>query len=209
MEFDPTLKQAFTIGDGYFISGDGESYDLNFKWFLNRLNRVLYGNRSRNLGIPMFCVLERSVDGRWHFHTLIDRPPGITRIQLAYAIRLCWQEIPFAHQRVHISPVDQKWERYLLKPSQKPEQYPDAFRWTNINLGYCEPITLPIMKRLHDVGNQWDSHGKLDGHWQLLLNEAQYITLNGHSSEIDAATHYGPSDHRAFVPSGIFREMVI
>lgn len=209
LEFDPTLKQAFTVDGSHFIRGDDKTYDLNFKWFLNRLNKVLYANRSTKIQLPIFCVLERSFEGRWHFHTLIDRPPGITRIQLSYAIRLCWQQVPFAHKAMIIGPADQSWKRYLLKPSQKPGHYPDAFRWTNINLGHSEPITLPIVKRLHDKADQWDPFGKLNGHWQLVLNEAQYITLNGHCSEIDAAPQYGPSDHRVFVPSGNFREMVI
>ena len=188
IEFDATLKQAFTMGDGYFIKGDGERFDLNFRWFLRRLNRILYGNKSDDIGIPMFCVLERSIEGRWHFHTLTDRPPGISRIQLAYAVRLCWMQIPFAHERILFGPVDQNWKRYLLKPSQKPGNFADAFRWTNNNLGYCEPITLPIVKRLHDAGDQWDPHGKLNGHWQLVLNEARYLALNGQGLEVGTGT---------------------
>jgi hypothetical protein len=102
-------------------------------------------------------------------------------MQLSYAIRLCWQQIPFAHQNMIIGPADQSWKRYLLKPSQKPGHYADAFRWTNISLSPCEPITLPILKRLHDKGDQWDPKGKLNGHWQLVLNEAQFDTLKNHA----------------------------
>jgi hypothetical protein len=170
--FDPTLKQALVSESGHVFRGDDIDFDQSFRWFLRRLNKLLYGNKSDRVGIPIFPMLEYSSNDRWHFHSLMDRPPGITFAQLEFAVRLCWAKVPFCRSRIGFQRVDENWNCYMVKPSQKMGDYADAFRWTNTNLERCVPITLPICRRLSDlrwrVAQTWEGRriiDALDPYW--------------------------------------------
>lgn len=106
----------------------------NFRHFMNRLNRRVFGNASRRYGknLRVFPILEVNASGRLHYHIAIDRPERLSIAAFETMIREQWAQTDFGYHEVDVQPVlDDGWTSYLCKRRQKPEGLLDSIDWNN------------------------------------------------------------------------------
>ena len=137
-----TLKQAVER-DGLLFWLTPEICTEEFRRFMQRLNRRVYGNANRRYGkrLRVVDVVEKDEGGRWHIHAVIELPSGMTKRQFREAINQCWlgwnarTMNVWAYQQNKIKfDADAGWERYLLKLRQKAghEAWPDCIDWYSL-----------------------------------------------------------------------------
>lgn len=105
----------------------------NFRHFLNRLNRQVFGNASKRLGrgLRVIPILEHDELVRFHNHAVIDRPQHVTFQDFKVQIECCWSKTTWGYQESVIVPMTSPgWIRYITKTDQKPE-FDLAIDWTN------------------------------------------------------------------------------
>ena len=106
----------------------------NIKHFLNRLNRLLYGNAYKRFSnaVKIFPVIEYDVDKRFHVHAIIDKPDTIDEIKFYKAIKQSWSKTKFGYDHIHIQTITSDgWISYLTKFAQKPD-YDLSIDWMNV-----------------------------------------------------------------------------
>ena len=118
-----TFKQVFhSIAGSMRLTSEYAS--KNVRHFLNQINRKYFGNASKRYGkrIAVFPVMETSVEGRLHYHLLIDRPVHIEPVRFEADIRRIWRSTDWGYDQIHIDhKPNEGWIYYLTKYSQKPE----------------------------------------------------------------------------------------
>jgi hypothetical protein len=130
-----TLKQARKSDDLVWVRIDENQCQRALRHFLNLLNRSVYGSavRRHNKRLRVIAILEKSADGRWHFHAAIEPPLHVGTPDFLTLIRHCWQRVDWAYREVEIrSNADKGWIDYMLKPKQKSglEVWSDCIDWT-------------------------------------------------------------------------------
>ena len=106
----------------------------NFRHFLNRLNREVYGNAARRFGkgLKVIAVLEHDALVRFHYHAVIDQPETMNFTEFKQAIEDAWAKTRWGYDQTEIVPMTSEgWVRYISKLDQKP-QYDLAIDWPNI-----------------------------------------------------------------------------
>jgi hypothetical protein len=109
-----------------------------FRHFLNLLNRAVYKNafkrhRKRLRVIP---VLEKELDGRWHYHAAIEPPPQLDFAHFESLIRACWAKTHWGYQRIQVRPnANSGWINYMLKSRQKADfdTWADCIDWESFH----------------------------------------------------------------------------
>lgn len=113
--------------DMYFASA-------NFRHFMNRLNRKVFGNAAHRFGrgLKVLPVQEHNELVRLHYHGVIDKPQRMSFDEFRDAINAAWQRTAWGYKQTAIEPIrNDGWHEYLAKLRQKP-QYDLAFDWVNV-----------------------------------------------------------------------------
>jgi len=130
-------SEAFAVTLTMKQHTQGKSLDeinasLCLRHFLNRLNRTCFSNAFSRGGkrISVMPVLEKSYDGRLHYHLTIINPYPDNAEFFVQSIRDCWQKILFADSQVDIKPVYDidNWHSYITK-GKKPN-----IDWENFHI---------------------------------------------------------------------------
>ena len=106
----------------------------NFRHFMNRLNRTVFGQAAKRYGkrLRVFPVLEQNREGRLHYHAIIDRPKWIGIAEFGAFVRENWLRTDFGYRQIDVQPVTgDGWVAYLCKRRQKPEGLLDSIDWNN------------------------------------------------------------------------------
>lgn len=106
----------------------------NFRHFMNRLNRTVFGQAAKRYGksLRVLPVLEQNQEGRLHYHAIIDRPERMEIAEFGALVRDTWLRTDFGYRHIDVQPVTgDGWVAYLCKKRQKPEGLLDSIDWNN------------------------------------------------------------------------------
>jgi hypothetical protein len=93
-----------------------------FRYFMNRVNRKVYGYRYRHhhKRLRVLAMVEKDSDSRWHLHGAIEPPEHLTREEFVLILHTEWHRIVGAY-KIKVDPsADLGWITYMLKRRQKP-----------------------------------------------------------------------------------------
>jgi hypothetical protein len=109
----------------------------NFRHFMNRLNRKVFGTAAHRhgKGLRVIPVLEHDELVRFHNHATIDQPAHLDFDHFKEMIETCWSKTTWGFRQMHIVPVTDGpgWIRYITKFDQKPE-YDLDIDWMNARI---------------------------------------------------------------------------
>ena len=126
-----TLSLKQRIGP---VALDEMHASANFRDFLNRVNRKVFGHAATRHGktVTAFPVIERGKLGRLHYHAMIDCPEHLTLSELDAIIREAWTKTFWSYNEMKTKPArNAGWIAYILKDSQK-HRYPSEIDWANV-----------------------------------------------------------------------------
>lgn len=113
-----TLKQTIWH-DGIVKRLDRIEATKNLREFLNRLNRLYFGNKVKryNQRLDVFPILEKSYDGRLHYHLTIRNPEPENPELLDERIRKCWEQTYFGDRQIDVQQTHNVsgWNAYISK----------------------------------------------------------------------------------------------
>ena len=139
-----TCKKAIKDSDGCMRRPVTEDMCRgNLHHAMNVLGHSILGSaRSKKQRIPIFPVLERNTEGRFHYHAIIDVPKGVDH---RFLIKLdsIWRGSHLGYQETNFQIADQGWVRYMLKGRSKGANYLDAIDVGNLVL----PIDPPLIAK--------------------------------------------------------------
>lgn len=125
------LKQSITTEAGGFIRLDELLAKKAFRRYVNGLNRQVYGAAYRHHGkrLRVIPILEKSADGRWHYHVAIEPPQFMDASDFTNLAMGLWLNTPlgYAHGDSATN-VDPGWIAYMAKRRGKSglENYYDC-----------------------------------------------------------------------------------
>jgi len=133
-----TFKKAWQNDKGIWIKLDQQQCKKAFRLFLSLFNRAVYGNANRRHGkkLRVLPVIEKKLDGRWHYHAAIELPPHLSALQFDELARECWKKVDWGGPRIEIKDnADRGWIEYMLKPWQKSglEDWSDCIDWESLH----------------------------------------------------------------------------
>jgi len=102
----------------------------NFKHFMNFLNNKCFGNAFRrfNKRISVFPILEKSSDGRYHYHIIIRNPFTENPHKFEKMIESSWFETSYGYRHIHMhQKIDKGWGDYITKFNNSD----DTVDWIN------------------------------------------------------------------------------
>lgn len=106
----------------------------NFRHFMNRLNRKVFGSAVGRFGkgLRAIPVLEHDELVRFHYHATIDQPGHLEFEDFKEAIKSCWLKTAWGYKEMYIVPVTNGpgWHRYITKANQQPD-FDLAIDWMN------------------------------------------------------------------------------
>ena len=134
-----TLKQAVEI-DKTWVYLTHDTCTREFRQFMKRLNRYVYGNANRRYKkrLRVLPVVEKDKHERWHIHAVLEPPKQITDFQFRQAIKKCWvgknekSKNIWAYRETDIKfDANEGAVKYLLKFRQKSglEAWSDSIDW--------------------------------------------------------------------------------
>ena len=112
------LKQSIVTPSGGFISIDELGAKRSFRHFMNRLNRRIYKSAFRQHGkrLQVIPLLERSAEGRWHYHVAIEPPSFLDDTEFGQIAMEAWLQTPMGYGHCGISTdVNEGWISYMTK----------------------------------------------------------------------------------------------
>lgn len=115
-----TMKQV--VENEYL---DPQKSSRNFKHFLNRLNKKIHGNAYYRFGksISVVPALEKSFEGRYHYHLILERPAHIPQNTYELMIMECWRKTRFGYYEIDIRNIySSGWTDYITKFSSKEDE---------------------------------------------------------------------------------------
>lgn len=122
-----TLRQSVTVANSMHpvrLSLTEQSASQNFRHFLNKLNRVVYGSAAHRFGkgVAVVPVIEDNADKRLHYHALIDCPRPQLVAAFPAAIADAWRSTQWGYYQIDIqSGADRGWLNYMMKFRDKPD----------------------------------------------------------------------------------------
>lgn len=112
-----TLRARLESPNGEVVFLDRYAASRNFRFFMNRLNRRVFGNASkRGACLNVIPILEGGKDVRLHFHVLLEKPPRLSEREFARVIVLEWMKTPFGLWESDLNfAADYGWLKYMTK----------------------------------------------------------------------------------------------
>ncbi len=89
----------------------------NMRYFLNNLNRSIFGNATKRYGkqLDVIAVQETSNWQRLHYHLVIRIPDRVSRTELSNLVLQHWKSTDFAYNENNIKPCHSSgWINYIL-----------------------------------------------------------------------------------------------
>lgn len=89
----------------------------NMRYFLNNLNRSIFGNATKRFGkqLDVIAVQETSNWQRLHYHLVIRIPDRVSRTELSNLVLQHWKSTDFAYNENNIKPCHSSgWINYML-----------------------------------------------------------------------------------------------
>ena len=132
-----TLKKNL---DGMYLTKSNIIYldefeaSKNFRYFLNILNKKLFGNRSSRYGlkVDVFPIIEQSDTKHLHYHIIIDCPPNQKTNNYEILIRECWSKTDWGDVQMCIKTfADIGWVSYITKTRDK-YSVAESIDWNNV-----------------------------------------------------------------------------
>jgi hypothetical protein len=131
-----TLKQAIRPSDNAREFLDQLKASGNFRSFMTRLNRAVFGNaiRRHSKRLRVISSLEKDADGRYHYHAALEKPSRFKEEEFKALIARCWTDTRWGYRVIDVKfGPDQGWIDYMLKSSQKSglEAWTDCIDWNS------------------------------------------------------------------------------
>jgi hypothetical protein len=112
------LKQSVVTAFDGFIRLDELAAKKTFRHFMNLLNRRIYNFAFRRYGkrLRVIPILEKSAEGRWHYHAAIEPPLFIDASSFGDIAMGVWlqTDLGYGHGEV-VADVDAGWIAYMAK----------------------------------------------------------------------------------------------
>jgi hypothetical protein len=139
-----TLRQAYPAHHRFKNSVDEADCKHCFKQFMKKLNRKAFGAayRKRAKQLRVIPVLEKSEDGRWHYHCSIEPPAHMEFADFEKLIRGCWKDTLLGYDQIIVKPnADKGWADYILKSRSKGglETWSDAIDLNSLRNWHVSP----------------------------------------------------------------------
>ena len=101
---------------------------------MNLLNRAVYGAAFRRYHkrLRVLPVLEKDVEGRFHYHCTMESPAHTDAVDFERLIHDCWSKVDWGYKHILVREnADRGWIKYCLKPCQKSalETWSDCIDW--------------------------------------------------------------------------------
>lgn len=134
-----TLRQSIIVSEGdvsHRITLTDLSASQNFRHFLNKLNRTLYGKSAQRFsrGAAVVPVLEGGNGKRFHYHAVIDCPRSDLVPDFPMVIADAWRSTQWGYNQTLIEPgADRGWLNYMTKFRDKSD-FATSIDWMNIRL---------------------------------------------------------------------------
>lgn len=134
-----TLRQCVTVSNGMQtvrVALTEQSASQNFRHFLNKLNRSVYGNAAQRFGkgVAVVPVIEGNADKRMHFHAVIDCPRPELAADFPVIVADAWRSTQWGYYQIDVRPdADRGWLNYMMKFRDKPD-FATAIDWMNLRL---------------------------------------------------------------------------
>jgi hypothetical protein len=112
------LKQSVVTASGGFVRLDELMAKKAFRHYMNMLNRRIYNSAFRHHGkrLRVIPILEKSEDGRWHYHVAIEPPEFMEAESFGNIAMVIWLGtfLGYGHGEISAS-VDAGWSAYMAK----------------------------------------------------------------------------------------------
>ena len=135
MDFDPTNCFAVTLTMKQRVDNkslDNITSSQNLRHFLNVLNKKCFGNAYKrfNKRLRVLPSLERSSDGRWHYHLALENPFPINPMKFERMIESAWFKTSYKHRHIDIKhKVNEGWGDYITKFNHRDNE----IDWENVS----------------------------------------------------------------------------
>jgi len=125
------LKQSVVTPSGGFVRLDELMAKKAFRHYMKLLNRRIYNAAYRHHGkrLRVIPILEKSEEGRWHYHVAIEPPWFMDANSVGDIAMDVWLQTPLGYGHGEISiEVDSGWIAYMAKLRGKSglEEYFDC-----------------------------------------------------------------------------------
>jgi hypothetical protein len=144
-----TLKQMIQVYNefgSHLVKGNRITYETNFRHFMNRLNKKVYGNASKRFEkrLKVLAIIEGGVGGiRYHYHGVIQTPPHLLNSSLNEKTKFIndsWKETRWGYNINDVrypSTEDggvEGWIHYITKSRSKQYDLSTSVDWLNYHL---------------------------------------------------------------------------
>ncbi len=135
MDFDPTNCFGVTLTMKQRVSNkslDNITSSQNLRHFLNVLNKKCFGNAYKrfNKRLRVLPSLERSSDGRWHYHLTLENPCPSNPIKFERMIESTWFKTSYGYRRIDIKhSINKGWGDYITKFDHRDNE----IDWANLS----------------------------------------------------------------------------
>ena len=112
------LKQTVVTPSGGFVRIDELTAKKAFRHYMKLLNRRIYKAAYRHHGkqLRVIPILEKSADGRWHYHAAIEPPWFMDANRFGDIAMDVWLQTPLGYGHGEISiDADAGWFAYMAK----------------------------------------------------------------------------------------------
>ena len=111
---------------------DNISSSQNLRHFLNVLNKNCFGNAYKRFDkrLRVLPSLERSSDGRWHYHLILENPYPSNPIKFERMIESTWFKTSYGYRRIDIKhSINEGWCDYITKFDHRDNE----IDWENVS----------------------------------------------------------------------------
>jgi len=111
---------------------DNISSSQNLRHFLNVLNKNCFGNAYKRFDkrLRVLPSLERSSDGRWHYHLILENPYPSNPIKFERMIESTWFKTSYGYRRIDIKhSINEGWCDYITKFDHRDNE----IDWGNVS----------------------------------------------------------------------------
>jgi hypothetical protein len=111
---------------------DNITSSQNLRHFLNILNKKCFGNAYKrfNKRLRVLPSLERSSDGRWHYHLTLENPFPSNAIKFERMIESTWFKTSYGYRRIDIKhSINEGWGDYITKFDHRDNE----IDWANLS----------------------------------------------------------------------------
>ena len=111
---------------------DNITSSQNLRHFLSVLNKKCFGNAYKrfNKRLRVLPSLERSSDGRYHYHLTLENPYPDNPMKFAQMIEFTWFKTNYGYRKIDIQhKVDKGWGSYITKFDHRDNE----IDWGNVS----------------------------------------------------------------------------